>query len=186
MFRCSQKSLSHKFRPGTGSQTSPAGFTLLEAIFALTLSALIMTPVVGILRTSRELWTHIQHDQASTDSAHATLRHISRQLRTAKALTSVSTRSGRITELQFVAADGQVCGWKHDVRSNEVEFSRSGVTGLLAENIEQLTLEGFDSLSKPTTVGSEIQLLKCTATSSQKSTNAKYTASCSIWIRPAL
>lgn len=186
MFRCIRKSPGHRCCRNAGRNRFRCAFTLLEAIFAITLSALLMTPVVGILRTTRELWTHIQQDQASSDSAHATLRHISRILRTAKTITAVGTQKRRFTELRIVAGDGQVCGWKHDVRSDEVEFSKNRVTGLLAENIEQLTFEGFDSLAQPTTVASEIRMLKCTATSLLKTTNAKHTASCSIWIRPAL
>lgn len=176
MYRCIQKSPHDK-----------SGFTLLETIMAVSLAALLMSPVVGMLRTCRGLWVQIQDDTAHADSLHATLRHITRNLRTAESVTFVDSSTVRAAELQFIDSRGQVCGWKHDVQTGQVVFARDKSLGLLAENIDQLKFSAFDESGRPTQDSRLVKMIQCTAvTTVKRSSNATRTATCTVWIRPAL
>ena len=175
MYRCIPK-----------SRRVNGGFTLLETIMAISLAALLMSPVVGMLRTCRGLWVQVQDDAVHADSLHSTLRHLSRNLRTAAAVTFVESGSGSTTQLHILDSGGQVCGWKHDARTGEIQFSRANVSGLLATNINELVVEAFDETGRRTTDGQLIRMVRCSVTTNLKrSSDAIRSATCTVWIRPA-
>lgn len=176
MYRCTQK-----------LRRAKAGFTLLETIMAISLAALLMSPVVGMLRTCRGLWVQIQDDSVHADSLHSTLRHLSRNLRTAAVVTFVESGSGRSAQLQILDSDGQVCGWKHDARTGEVQFSSANASGLLATNIDELVFEAFDETGRITKDSRLIRMVRCSVTTNLKRTShATRSATCTVWIRPAI
>ena len=154
---------------------------------AISLAALLMSPVIGMLKTCRGLYVQIQDDDSHADSVHATLRHIVRNLRTAKSVTFVGSRKGQSAELQIIDSRGQVCRWKHDVRSGHVFFEQAKISGLLAENIDELKFNAFDELGRPTQDTRLMRMIQCSAVTIQKrSSNATRTATSTVWIRPTL
>lgn len=161
------------------------GVSLLEAIMAITLAALLMSPVVAILRTSRVLYGEMQQQHSGADAVYGTLRHVRSQLRTAQRVTSVRRQGQRLTILEIVGSDGQVCRWHHDRRSGRLLFEKAGQSTLLADRISSFDITALDAAGQPATSAGTIQTLRCTAsTVAAGSHHATCTSTCSVWLRP--
>jgi len=127
---------------------------------AITLAALLMSPVVAILRTSQTLYGQIQEQHERTDGLYGTLRHIRSVLRTAQQVTSVRRQGNRLTILEIVAADGQVCRWRHDRRSGRLLFEKAGESTLLADRISSFDVAALDAVGNPTSSAATIRSLR--------------------------
>lgn len=161
------------------------GVSLLESVMAITLAALLMSPVVAILRTSQAIYGQIQEQHVRTDGVYGTLRHVRSVLRTAQQVTSVRRQGNRLTILEIVAADGQVCRWRHDRRSGRLMFEKAGQSTLLADRISSFDVAALDAVGRPTTSAGTIRSLRCTAsTVAAGSDHANRTSTCTVWLRP--
>ncbi|MCR9202274.1 MAG: hypothetical protein NXI04_26830 [Planctomycetaceae bacterium] len=152
---------------------------------AITLAALLMSPVVAILKTSQTLYSQIQEQQIRTDGVYGSLRHIRSVLRTAQQVTSVRRQGNRLTILEIVASDGQVCRWRHDRRSGRLLFEKAGESTLLADRISSFDVAALDAVGQPTNTAGTIQSLRCTAsTVAAGSHHANRNSTCTVWLRP--
>lgn len=169
------------------SKTRRSGFSLLEATMALTLAALLMAPVVGLLQSSREICELADNDRSRTNALHGTLRHLSRRLRSAQSVLLLESERGKPSRLQIRGTDGQVIQWTHDARSGQVTFRDPSGAGMLADNIKELRFEGFTAAGQTAAAPHEIHTVRCTAVVDLKRKNsAVRTSHCMVWIRPTI
>ena len=170
-------------RPGS----CRSGVSLIEATMALTLTAMLMIPVTGLLQTSRDLWEQADSDRVRMNSVYGTLRHLSRKLRTAETILALESRRGKPTILQIRTIDGQVLSWTHDARSGRVIYQSGGDAGVLADNIHQLQFDGLTAAGKRTTDLKKVRTIRCTAsTDTKRKNNAISSSECTVWIRPEI
>ena len=125
-----------------------SGLSLLEVTMACSLAALLMTSVVGMLHTSRQVWELSDNHSSRINSLHGTLRHVSRELRTAQSLLTLESYAGNPAALEFRDHGGQVQGWIHDPKNETVVCVRNGKPGVLAEHIHSLKFEGYAADAK--------------------------------------
>ena len=128
--------------------------TLLELVIASSMMALVMTTVMVVLRTGRQAWDAHEGDYVLVESAHATLRHIVRQIRQAEAVADideVDTISSQLT-LQMPAEDPDpvTCVWLHQHGNEEVAYDRyvgavGTPTDLLSPGITDVTFTGLEA-----------------------------------------
>ena len=161
------------------------GISLIETTMALALTSMLMIPVVGLLQTNRQLWEHTESDRVRLNSVYGTLRHLSRELKTAETVLLLESRSGKRASLQIRTIKGQVLSWTHDARSGQVVFQSGAGTGILSDNIRELKFEGLTSNGKHTTDLASIRTIRCTAsTNTKRKNNAISSSECTVWIRP--
>lgn len=173
-------------RPNGTTLKHRHGVSLLESIMAITLAVLLMSPVVAILRTSKTIYSGIQTQETTVDGVYGALRHVARQLRTADRVTAVRNQGQRVTILQFVARDGQVCSWRHDRRNRQLHFEKAGVSSLLCRNISRFDVEVFDATGGAPINAGSIRSVRCTVESAfSGSSNETRKSTCTVWIRPA-
>lgn len=160
------------------------GMTLLETTMAFSLAAMLLTPVLGLLHTSRQVWEVTDSDASRVQTLHATLRNVSEQLRSAKVITAVETLPGKSARLSFVNSSGQVRGWLHDSRLKQVVFLQPGSTDLLAEGIEEVQFETYSAAGVPTVHPPDVRQIRCRMTVQlQGKNNERRTAECWTWLR---
>ena len=162
-----------------------SGLSLLEVTMACSLAALLMTSVVGMLHTSRQVWELSDNHSSRINSLHGTLRHVSRELRTAQSLLTLESYAGNPAALEFRDHGGQVQGWIHDPKNETVVCVRNGKPGVLAEHIHSLKFEGYAADAKTSArLASNIHCVRCTATVKlKKKVNEIRTAECWVWLR---
>ena len=153
MLNCSRRRQS-------SSSVASRGFSLLEAIFALVLASAIMMPVVGVLRSSVEIWRSADSRQGRTAHLYGTLRHIQKNIRESKGITSIGSNNGVVLACRDSA--GQVCQWTFDRRSGRVLFDAGGGTGPVSEHIREMKCDGFDQDGRVTSILSDIRTVRCT------------------------
>lgn len=175
---------------GSGSTATTAGrkrsgVSLIEATVSLALAAMLMIPVVGLLKTNRELWERSDSDRLRIDSVHGLLRHLSRRLRSADTVLSLQSQGRRPASLQIRSPDGQTLSWNHVKRTEHVSFDSGRGRGILADHISKLTFEGFLPNGQPTSDVTRMQTIRCTATTILTGRkNAEKTVECTVWLRP--
>ncbi|APZ94728.1 PilW family protein [Fuerstiella marisgermanici] len=175
----------HRHKQLCCKRAQRSGLSLLEVTMACSLAALLMTSVVGMLHTSRQVWELTDNHSSRINSLHGTLRHASRELRSAQSLLTLESRSGYPAVLEFRDRSGQVQRWTHDPKSETVMCARGGDTGVLAEHIHSLNFQGYAADAKtPATLASGIHCVRCTATVKLKKKNDETrTAECWVWLR---
>jgi len=129
--------------------------SLLELVIASSMMAMVMATVMVVLRTGRQAWDAHEGDYVRIEAAHATLRHIVRQIRQADAvdgLTRATDGSGspadKLTLLMPVTLLkplGEKQVWQRDGSTNQVNYGTDVVTptALLAPEITGLRFTGF-------------------------------------------
>ncbi len=174
-----------RIRPAVRPPHARHGLSLLETTMAFSLAALLLTPVVGLLHTTRQVWELSDNHRSRLSSLHGTLRHVSRQLRSAQSVLTLESRPGTPSLLEFRGIDGQVERWTHDPKSGNVMYSKSGRSGILAQHIAQLGFEAFTADGKtPAKTISDIHCLRCTAVVKlKKKNNETRTSECWVWLR---
>lgn len=135
--------------------------TLLEVVIASSMLAMLMTAVALVMRTSRAAWDAQEADSSVVEAAHATLRHIVREIRQAQRVASVSDASDDSGRLAITTQDESVHVWEHDAGTNSVWFGVTTATALLAPQIQGLrfTCYQFDGVTV-TTVPDDIQSIR--------------------------
>lgn len=159
------------------------GFSLLELLVAATLMATIVTAATVVLRSTQTSWTAHASDQANLDAAYATLRHLTRNLRQAEAITAISTAGDLSGSISALLASGQSVVWDHS--GSQVTYGVGAPTSLLASGVSELSFVGYkaDGVTA-TTAPAEVQSVVCTVkVSLQRSSTPTRTISSRIWLR---
>ena len=140
-------------------------FTLLELVIATTMLAVITTTIVVVLRSSREAWEAHASDYSRIEAAHATLRHIVREIRQADAVTAITPSTDNSGALSLQMSDGSIKVWDHDASTNTVYFGVGTANQLLAPDITGLRFSGFRANgTTATTVAADVQCLRVDVT----------------------
>ena len=136
--------------------------TLLEVVMATTLLAGLGTAAAMLLRTGHVAWSAHEEDAAGLEAAHATLRHIVRQVRQAVQVSAISSPNDNAGSLSLLMPSGETYVWSRNAATNEVYFGVSSASDLLAAGITQLSFSGYgvDTVTVPASV-TDIQSVVC-------------------------
>jgi hypothetical protein len=156
--------------------------TLLELIMATTLMTTMVATVGVVLRTGHMTWQAQQGDAVQIRTAHATLRHIVRRVRQARAVLDLNTASGK---LQVLMPSGEELSWR--LQGDELSFGidTNNPMDLLSTGITQLILTGYEADgTTETEILDDIHSIKCqVSVELPRETNATRTVSCRAWLR---
>ena len=159
--------------------------TLLELVIATSMLAMVMTAISVVMRTSRQAWEAHEADYLRIEAAHATLRHIVRQVRQAEAVTEISAATDTSGRIGLLLPNGDTRVWDHDGGTNTVNCGITTADDMLAPNITGLTFVGFRAdgatmTSDPT----EIQCLRVdVSVQLPRETSGARTVSSWAWVR---
>ena len=161
------------------------GLSLLEMVIASTMLAIVAATVVVVLRSSREAWEAHAADFSRIEAAHATLRHIVREVRQADAVTALSASTDNSGSLSLRMSDGSIKVWDHDAGTNTVSFGISTANQLLAPDITGLRFSGFRANgTTATTVADDVQCLRVEVTVQlPREANGERIVSSGDWVR---
>ncbi len=159
-------------------KTSRRGITLLEMVIASSMLALVLTSISVVMRSGRGAWEAHEADFTRIQAAHATVRHLVRNVRQAKEVVAIDSGS-----ISLLMQDGDILVWDHDSGSDQVLFGVTSATNLLAPDITGLRFEGFEADGvTPTTV--DVQCLRIEVTFNLPvATNPQRTVSSWAWVR---
>lgn len=159
------------------------GFSLLELIVTAAMMATLATTVAIVLRSAQSAWAAHDTDHARLQAAHATLRHISRQLRQAEGIISVSAPGDSSGSISALTPDGTTVVWEHV--PGRVNYGVTTATSLLAEGIEELSFTAYRADGATTTMsGPDIHSILCRVKVAQPYQAAgNRTFSARIWLR---
>ena len=118
------------------------GFSLIESICALVVAVSLMMPVVGILRSSVDIWESADSRQGRTAHLYGTLRHVQKHIRESSGIISIGSNNGVVLACRDSA--GQACQWSFDIRQRRISYSAGAGTGPVSEHIHEIRCEGFD------------------------------------------
>lgn len=141
------------------------GYTLLEIVLASGLLTVMATAAAVVLRGGQLAWLAHEDDLARVASAQAVTRHVVRQVRQAQAVVDISPPLSTSGTLSLLMPDGQTFVWEHQVGSQSVLFGSGTADQLLADQIVQFTLIGYErDATTPTTVVGDIRVVEVRAT----------------------
>ncbi len=158
--------------------------TLVELLLAVTLMTTVMTSVAVLLRGSYATWQSHENDLARLEAAHATVRHIIRNVRQAESVAAISGPAANNGSLSLNMPDGNLHAWRRD-GAGVVRYGSPTADSILAEEITELTLVGYQADGvTPTTVADEIQAVQCTVgVQLPRNAGGSRTIICRGWIR---
>lgn len=157
----------------------------MELVIATSMLAMVMGAVSMILRTSRQSWEAHEADYTRVEAAHATLRHLVREVRQADAVTAISLATDNSGQLGLFMPGGVTRLWDHDASTNTVNFTATSGNGMLAGDITGLRLTGFEADgTTATTVADDVQFLKIDVTIElPREVNGTRVVSSFVWVR---
>jgi len=117
--------------------------SLLELLIASSILALVMASISVVLRTSRQAWEAHEAEHARMEAAHATLRHIVREVRQADAVTDISSPSNNSGRLALRLPGGDIRVWQHDAVTDTVRYGLGEADQLLAPDVTGLRFVGL-------------------------------------------
>ena len=132
------------------------GMSLLELVIATSMLAVIMTSIAVIMRTGRQAWEAHESDYVRIEAAHATARHIVREIRQADAVSAISASADTSGAITLDMPNGDTKSWDHDGATNRVNYGLNvAPADLLATEITGLQFSGFeaDGTTAAATVG---------------------------------
>ena len=139
--------------------------SMLELVIASSMLAMVLTTVGVVLRTGRIAWEAHSADYTRIEAAHATIRHIVRQVRQAEACAAISPSADNSGTLSLTMSDGSTVVWDHDDGANCVNYGVSSAGSLLAPDITGLRFTGYRANgSTATTVPSEVRAIRIDVT----------------------
>ena len=174
--------MSHKIKGTAGARHA---MTLLEVIMATTLLATFATAVGLVLRTGHTAWSAHEADTAQLEAAHATARHVIRQIRQASAVVAISPAGSSSGSLSLLMPGGQTYVWSHNATTNEVYFGVGSATDLLAAGISGLSFTAYQvDGTTPTAVPAQIRSIVCSVSVNlPRQVNPSRSVSSRGWIR---
>jgi type II secretory pathway component PulJ len=139
--------------------------SLLEMVIATTMFAVVLTSISVLLRTGRQVWEAHEADFTRVEAAHATLRHVVREIRQAESVVNISAAADTSGHLELLMPTGEVRVWDHDDTTDVVSYGITAATSLLAPDVTELQLVGFaaDGATQ-TATPDEVQAIQVTVT----------------------
>lgn len=159
--------------------------TLLELMLASAMLTTVLTAVSVVVRGAYNTWQAHEGDSQRIEAAHATVRHIVRQMRQAQAVTAITAKTNAAGSLSLLMTNGQTWVWSRNAGTDQVLHGVTTATHLLAENITELSFIGYelDGVTETTTVD-DIHSIKCIAkTVLPRDSGGGRTVSCWGWVR---
>ena len=159
------------------------GFSLLELMVTAAMMATLATTVAIVLRSAQSTWDAHDTDHARLQAAHATLRHISRELRQAEGIVSVSPPGDSSGSISALMPNGTTVVWEHV--PGQVNYGVATANSLLAQGIDELSFTAYraDGITT-TTIGPDIHSILCRVKVAQPYQAAgNRTLSAWIWLR---
>lgn len=155
----------------------------MEAIAVVTLSALLMSPVVSLLRSSHSLWEATDGDASRRHAVDSTIHFLAREIHNCEAVTRISDPS-QPGALQVRMADESLWTWTYDPTTKEVRFRRGEAPDeLLSRGITALQFTGYaDGGERAWNAVDDIKSIEC-AVRSELTNGADYEVKRWVWIR---
>ena len=117
--------------------------SLLEVVIATSMLAMVLTTVSVVMRSGRQAWEAHEEDYTRIEAAHATLRHIVRQVRHADAVTEITSKTDNSGRLGLLLPSGDIRIWDHDGATNMVNCGIGSPSSPLAPDITGLRFTGL-------------------------------------------
>lgn len=161
------------------------GLTLIEILVATALMMTVMTSVAVLLRGSYTAWQAHENDLERIEAAHATLRHLTRQIRQASEVTAITPSTNLAGSLSLLMPSEDTYVWAHSGGTEQILFGTGSATDLLAENVEELSFVGYEAdATTATTTVADIQSIQCIVkVALPVNAGGTRTISCRAWIR---
>lgn len=161
------------------------GLTLLEMTVATVTMVTLMTAVVVLVRGGYLAWDSYDNDLEITENGYATLRHLSRSLRQASAVTSITAASDTSGKLDMLMPSGATYTWDHSSANDYVYFNNGGGNQLLAVKIDELAFVGYEADGvTATVVPDDIHSVECRLkVTLPHGAGESVTLSCRTWLR---
>jgi prepilin-type N-terminal cleavage/methylation domain-containing protein len=166
-----------------GVSRSRHGFSLLELLVTVTIMAVLVTSVAFVLRSSQTAWIVTDSDRAQLEAAYATVRHITRYVRQAEAITAITDSSQTSGSLTLQLPDGSSHAWSHS--GDTVSYGSPTPTSVLAVGITELTFQGYlaDSTT-PATQPADVQLVHLTIhVQTTQQSGGDHVLTAGMWVR---
>lgn len=151
------------------------GTSLMEVIAGLTLTTLLMVPMLGLLRASHQIWRQFETGHGSIAVRQATIQEVQRRLDGA---TRVLAANG--TQIRFVARGGD--NQRIYLNGSRVFWQHAGVNELLADGVSGLR---FRRLAQGATAALG-ELYEIRVQNLRGSNVADTTSLATAWIRPSI
>jgi hypothetical protein len=119
--------------------------SMLELVIASSMLAIVLASVAVVMRTGRLAWESHVADYTRIESAHATLRHIVRQVRQAESVVSMTPSTDNSGQLSLQMPDNSTLVWDHNSSTSTVDFGVTAASTLLASDIAGLRFTGFEA-----------------------------------------
>jgi hypothetical protein len=164
------------------------GMTLVEALVATSIMAVVMTVVVPIVVGVRTSWESAQSGAESVQNERILADHLYRHLVAATAVTDISASTEPSGHIEFKSSDGNT--YRYEIGGSQyVQFGRVGGLADLAGPVSQLQFSGFsaDDFTTPATDVASIRLVRAQATfPKSKATGRDRTISTEAYLRPGV
>jgi|GEM_PF-1173062 len=169
------------------NQRARSGFSLLELLVSMTVLTVLMTSITVVLRTSRQAWSTHQSDLLATQTAHAVVRHIVRELREADSVISVTGTTAPAGDLTIRNASGTQLRWQHNTTTKQVLFTDTSISNtaqVLADNVQFVRFTAYAPDGITQTLASEqMQSLKVDVAVPLPSTGGIRSIGSWVWLR---
>ncbi len=161
-------------------------FTLVEAIAATAIMAMLTTASFTLVRTANTAWLLHRDDTSRRREAVVAMQHMVRRLRQAYRVTAVSAASDVSGGLTLVMPGNTLAVWDHNAGTNEILYGTTTPTDLLAAGISELAFTGLKADGATSTTETDlIHAVKCTIkyTVPRPSGPVTETLSSTAWLR---
>jgi hypothetical protein len=145
----------------------------------------LMASVVLLVRGGYMAWDSYENDLEITDNGYAMLRHASRNLRQANAVTAITAASNVSGQLSVLMPSSSTYTWDHSSAQDYVYFNNGSGNQLLAVKIDELAFIGYEADGVTTTVVvDDIHSVECRLkVTLPHGAGESVTLSCRTWLR---
>lgn len=151
------------------------GTSLVEVVIGLTLTTMLLVPVVGLMAASSRIWRQFESGHGSVASRQIAIQEIGNRLRNASQVLSVSA-----SQIRFRSLAGDV--QQVFQRGRQIYWQHAGTNDLIADEVGALLLRQVARGSTPL----QGELVEIQVQNLPQSGVANSTSRCSVWIRPAI
>jgi prepilin-type N-terminal cleavage/methylation domain-containing protein len=158
------------------------GFTLLEMMSALTITAVLMASSMVVLRSSYAVWQAHEADLNTASAGNAVLRNIVQTIRQADAITAPDSGGSATSTLTILRADGDTITWDLSLGSVTHQINNDAAQPL-ANDVTSLSFLAYEA--DGTTLAStadQAQVIHCEVTANRPSGGTR-TVSSFVWLR---
>lgn len=159
---------------------------MLELMVTTAMLAVLSTATMALVRTSYLAWNRHEQDQQTRQAGIAVLRHITRHVRQAIAVTAISTAGDNSGNLSVLTTTGQTLVWDHNPNTKQVLFGVNTANQVLATDIEALNFVGLrnDGTEVSADVGLIHSIRATTTVALDRPVDPEtVTTSCQAWLR---